>query len=196
VEQGGGGFDPKGSAVNLVPDLTMSGKQVKQQRAVKMAVTNKRLGLHFGAGSGKSLISIGAFTEAHAQGKAKRPSMPCPLPSSRSSAGKCSGSRPPANTSGWPTRPRAGRIGSPLTADGGTHMVVVTHQAFRDDLMHALAEHRGEGGKEATGGSRRSRRRCGTRKIMKAATEAHGWQTIFWRSMRPTASLNRAGKAG
>ena len=52
---------------------TMSGgDNAARQRAVKLVDANKRIGLHLGAGSGKSLVSMAAFTHLHGQGKAKR----------------------------------------------------------------------------------------------------------------------------
>ncbi len=65
-------FSGKQGAVQLVPDLSMSGDKVKQQRAIKLALANRRLGLHMGAGSGKTLTAVGAFTEMHAKGMARK----------------------------------------------------------------------------------------------------------------------------
>lgn len=43
-----------------------------RQRSIKMFERTKRMNLTFGTGKGKTIISIGAFTELHSKGKAKR----------------------------------------------------------------------------------------------------------------------------
>jgi superfamily II DNA or RNA helicase len=192
-------FDPKGSAVSLIPDLSMSGDKMKQQRAVKLAVENRRMGLHFGAGSGKSLISIGAFTQLHSEGKATKAVYAVPSAVLSQFGGEMMRFTEPGKYR-WLADPSASREDRfAAYADPDTHMVVATHQAFRDDLMHAISRWRQEDGKEPgslsdTAAWLGSHDEATQRKIIKQATDHHGWKVDFFAVDEAQGILNRAGK--
>lgn len=180
--------------VNLVPDLTMSGDKVKQQRAVRMALEQPRLGLHLGAGSGKSLVSIGAFTEKHARGEAKKAIFAVPSAVQGQFGSEMLRYTTPGKYS-WladPTASREERFQA-YKADDPTHMVVVTHQTLRDDLIHAMARHRGEDPKK-TAEWFNSQPESGQRQAIKSAMEHHGWGVDFLGVDEAHGLLNRQGK--
>jgi hypothetical protein len=186
------GFDR--GQVKLVPDLSMSGDKVKQQRAVKFAMEQPRNGLHLGAGSGKSLISIGAFTEKHDKGQAKKAIFAVPS----AVQGQFGAEMLRYTTPGkyrWladPTATREERFQA-YKADDPTHMVVVTHQTLRDDLIHAMAGHRGEDPK-ATAAWFKGAPESTQRQAIKSAMSHHGWGVDFLGVDEAHQLLNREGK--
>lgn len=115
---------------------TMSGKYIGRQRAVKLIAHNRRTMLGLGVGSGKTSISLAAFTHLHAQGKAKRGLFVVPSVVQGQFHGEALTLLKP-DTYKWHCNPgadRAERIAA--YKDPDTHFNVVTHQAFRDDMLH------------------------------------------------------------
>jgi superfamily II DNA or RNA helicase len=185
----------KGKGVSLIPDLSMSGGKVKQQRAVKLALHQRRLGLHLGAGSGKSLTSIGTFTELHHQGKATKAVFAVPS----AVLGQFGSEMLRYTTPGkykWLADPSASREDrfAAYKRGSGTHMIVCTHQALRGDVIHAMALHRGEDPK-ATLAWFKGQDKGTQRRAVKAAMEHHGWDIDFSAVDEAHTLLNRAGKA-
>lgn len=180
--------------VSLVPDLTMSGDKMKQQRAVKMALEQPRLGLHMAAGSGKSLVSIGAFTEKHARGEAKKAIFAVPSAVQGQFGSEMLRYTTPGRYS-WLADPMASREErfQAYRADDPTHMIVVTHQTLRDDLIHAMAQHRGEDPKQ-TSEWFNSQPAEAQRQAIKSAMEHHGWGVDFLAVDEAHGILNRQGK--
>lgn len=123
---------------------TMSGgDNYARQRAIKLVEANKRLGLHLGAGSGKSLVSMAAFTHLHQQGKAKRALFAVPSIVQGQFGGEALRYLEPGKFN-WHCEPGASReqrIAAYKNPDH--HFVVTTHQALRDDLIHLGASHAG-----------------------------------------------------
>jgi hypothetical protein len=186
------GFQKDG--VKLVPDLSMSGDKVKQQRGVKFALQQKRAGLHLGAGSGKSIIGIGSFTEKHARGEAKKAIFAVPSTVQGQFGSEMLRYTTPGKYS-WladPTATREERFQA-YKADDPTHMIVVTHQTLRDDLIHAMAAHRGEDPK-ATAEWFNSQPEHTQRQAVKSAMDHHGWGTDFLAVDEAHQLLNRQGK--
>lgn len=186
-------FSAKKGAVNLVPDLAMDGKTIKQQRAVKLALQNKRMGLHMGAGSGKSLVSIGAFTEAHARGSAKKAVFAVPSVVQGQFGSEMLRFTTPGKYN-WLADPKATREERMAAyADDSTHMIVATHQAFRDDLMHAVAQASGKTPAEVSGAFGKMPEAARNAAMHDAMTKL-GWKVDFFAADEAHGLLNRQGK--
>lgn len=122
---------------------SMNGKFVAQQRAVKHIVANKRTVLGYGAGSGKTAIMLGAFSHLHSQGAAKRALYMVPSIVQGQFGGEALRFLEPGKFK-WHAQPgasRAERIAA--YKDASNHFVVMTHQSFRDDMVHMGATHAG-----------------------------------------------------
>lgn len=122
---------------------SMNGKFVAQQRAVKHIVANKRTVLAYGAGSGKTGIMLGAFSHLHETGKAKRGLFLVPSIVQGQFGGEALRFLEPGKFK-WNANPgqsREERIAA--YKDPDTHFVVMTHQSFRDDLLHLGAQREG-----------------------------------------------------
>lgn len=122
---------------------SMSGKFIAQQRAIKMIDANKRVVLGYGAGSGKTGIMLGAFSHLHGQGKVKRAAMLVPSIVQGQFGGEALRYLEPGKFK-WHAEPGASRE-ERIAAykDPNTHFVVMTHQSFRDDMVHLGAAHAG-----------------------------------------------------
>lgn len=134
-------FNPK-QPVEIPKSVSMSGKYVRQQRAIKMHEATRRMGLHLGVGSGKSLIALGSFANLESKGKVKRAIFAVPSVVQGQFGGEALRYFEPgkyrwfANPAASPEERRA------AYADSSTHLCVVTHQALRDDLSYAVAQDR------------------------------------------------------
>lgn len=138
----GNGYEPGKPTKIWQP--SMNGKFAPQQRAIKHIAINKRTALSYGAGSGKTAIFLGAFTHQHAAGEAKRGLFVVPSVVQGQIGGEALRFLEPGKYS-WHAQPGASRE-ERLAAyrdDSGHHMVVVTHQSFRDDMLHLGAQHAG-----------------------------------------------------
>lgn len=138
----GDGYEPGKPTKIWQP--SMNGKFAPQQRAVKHIAVNKRTALAYGAGSGKTAIFLGGFTHQHAAGEAKRGLFVVPSVVQGQIGGEALRFLEPGKYS-WHAQPGASRE-ERLNAykdDSGHHFVVVTHQSFRDDMIHLGAQHAG-----------------------------------------------------
>lgn len=140
--------------VDLFPNLSMSGKaKVKgadvdlsaQQRTIKAFLARKRIGAFLGTGSGKTPISIGAFTAAASDPKSgvKRGVFVVPSQVQGQFHGEFARFTEPGKFK-WhaaPGAPAADRMAAHQDKD--THAVVMTHQGFRDDMLKLVSEHLG-----------------------------------------------------
>ena len=142
--------------VGLTPNLRMSGainiggQQVDitpQQRTIKSFLAKRRLGAFLGVGSGKSAISIGSFTAAASDPASgvKRGLWIVPSQVQGQFHGEMAQFVEPGKFQ-WHSAPGAAAEDRMAAhRDAGTHMVVQTHQGFRDDMVRLLAEHHGKG---------------------------------------------------
>lgn len=131
---------------------TMSGgKNAARQRLVKMVDANKRVVAAFGTGSGKSLLQLAAFTHLHEQGKAKRGLFLVPSIVQGQFSGEALRYLEPGKFN-WHIQPGAARE-ERIAAykDPEKHFAVMTHQSFRDDMMHLGAKHAGVSEDEMAG---------------------------------------------
>lgn len=119
---------------------SMSGKFVNQQRAIKLIEANKRLGLHQGVGSGKTMVQLGAMAELMKQGKVKKAVHIVPSIVQGQYGGEALRFLEPGAFK-WHAEPGAS-FAERLKAyrDPETNFSVVTHQAFRDDMLRLAAE--------------------------------------------------------
>lgn len=165
----GRNFKP-GQPTKLWQPSMSGGDNFARQRSVKLVEANKRLGLHLGAGSGKSLVSMSAFTHLHAQGKAKRAVFAVPSIVQGQFGGEAVRYLEPGkyNLHCEPGAGRDERIAAYKNPDH--HMVVVTHQALRDDLIHLGARHAGvdeNAMRERLSGMTRDARKAWMQEVMK-----------------------------
>ena len=127
---------------------SMNGKGVARQRAIKLVEANKRFALGLGPGSGKTLIQLGSISHLLSKGKINRALVL--VPSIVQSEFRAEAARyldPKANGGkGFnyhiePGASRAERIAA--YKDPQHHFAVMTHSAFRDDMIHMGAQQAG-----------------------------------------------------
>lgn len=123
---------------------TMSGKDgVKRQRAIKLVRENKRVILGAGVGSGKTAMGLGAFADLHSTGKVKKGLFLVPSIVQGQFGAEALRFLKPGQFS-WHCQPGGSRDDRiKAYQDAGTDFHVVTHQSFRDDLVHLAAAHDG-----------------------------------------------------
>ncbi len=147
-------FNPAGDSVNLIPasmgDHDEKLKRFyKQQRGIRLIRKKKKIGLWLGAGSGKTLTSLGAFTDLNHSGEVRRAIYAVPSVVQKQFGVEAlryldsSHKRPDGrrgydwfNGSDKAERHAAYR-------NQATDFVVVTHQSLTSDTLDAVAEHRG-----------------------------------------------------
>lgn len=123
--------------------ISMSGKYVAQQRAIKLISANKRVVLAAGAGSGKTNMMLGAHAQLAGEGKVKRSLMLVPS----IVQGQFNGEALRLLDAGkfkthiQPGASQAERIAA--YKDPDTNIAVMTHQSFRDDMVHLGAKQAG-----------------------------------------------------
>jgi hypothetical protein len=139
----------RGETFSVFAGMSMSGKHAQQQRAVKMFERTKRMNLTFGTGKGKSITSIGAFTNLHSKGLAKRAVFAVPSVVQKQFGGEVNRYLEPGKYKSVadPSLDREGRIAA--MKDPSNHMVVFTHQSLRDDLVHLMSKKMGVSEEEA-----------------------------------------------
>lgn len=137
----GAQFEP-GKPVGLFPGLNMDGDRVHQQRVIRMQQANGgRLGAFLGTGSGKSLTSIGAFTEAHAKGQTAHGLYLVPSAVQDQFGAEMLRYTEPGKYR-WATGAGKGhdeRVA--MLKDPSLHMRVMTHQSFRETAVKLMAAH-------------------------------------------------------
>ena len=123
--------------------ISMSGKYVAQQRAIKLLAENKRVVLAAGAGSGKTNMMLGGHAHLAGLGKVKRSLMLVPS----IVQGQFNGEALRLLEAGkfkthiQPGAGQAERIAA--YKDPETNIAVMTHQSFRDDMVHLGAKQGG-----------------------------------------------------
>lgn len=138
----GTNFKP-GRSVKLFQP-TMSGPDgVMRQRAIKMIAANKRVALAAGTGAGKTAMMLGAFSHLQTQGKAKRGLFLVPSIVQGEFHAEALRFLEPGRFK-WHAEPGASRE-ERIAAykDPANHFAVMTHQSFRDDMLHLGAQHAG-----------------------------------------------------
>lgn len=138
----GANFRP-GQPVHLFKPTMSGGKNAPRQRAIKLLEANKKAVLSFGTGSGKTAIGLGAFTHLHSKGKVKRGLFLVPSIAQGGFHGEALRFLKPGQYQ-WHAKPGAGRE-ERIAAykDPANHFTVMTHQSFRDDMIHLAAKRAG-----------------------------------------------------
>lgn len=123
--------------------ISMSGKYAPQQRAIKLLEANQRIALAAGAGSGKTNMMLGSHAQLASTGKIKRSLMLVPSIVQGQFSGEALRLLEPGKFKAH-IQPGAGRD-ERIAAykDPDTHIAVMTHQSFRDDMVHLGAKHAG-----------------------------------------------------
>lgn len=145
----GANFRP-GQPVHLFRPSMSGEKDAPRQRAIKLIEANKRAVLSFGTGSGKTAIGLGAFTHLHAKGAVKRGLFLVPSIAQGGFHGEALRFLQPGKYQ-WhakPGAPRDERIAA--YKDPANHFAVMTHQSFRDDMVHLAAKRAGVTEEEMT----------------------------------------------
>lgn len=138
----GAQFQP-GRPVGLFSGLNMDGARVPQQRVLKHLDAIKRVIGALGTGSGKSLISIGGFTQAHDKGETQHGLYLVPSAVADQFGGEMLRYTEPGRyrwkvSTGLDHEARVAMLKDP-----SLHMRVFTHQAFRDTALRVMADHHG-----------------------------------------------------
>ncbi|GEM48712.1 helicase-related protein [Deinococcus cellulosilyticus] len=135
---------PHMNPVKLIPDMTMGKgtKFVKQQRAIKAIMAQKKLASWLGVGSGKTGVSIGAFTELHHRGEVQKGLFVVPSIVRNQFGEEIARMTEPGR---FKFHAQDATFEERLKAyqDPGTHMISVTHQSFRDDMSRIMQQHYG-----------------------------------------------------
>jgi superfamily II DNA or RNA helicase len=163
-----------GRGVKLMPGLSMSGQYAPQQRAVRMMDAAKRIAIHAGVGSGKTLIALGTHTHLHNKGDIHKTIMAVPSAVQGQLPGEILRYTDPGKVKFFatPGADRATRLRA--LADPKTPLVVATHQSLRDDLVHLVAEHQGKSPAEVATFFRDSAQKDGHRQALRAALDNAG----------------------
>lgn len=137
-------FDGVNQGVDIREGTRMDGRFVNQQRAVKAIGSLKRMGLFYGAGSGKTGIMLGGLTQGIKSGQMTKCIMAVPSVVQAQFNGEAIRYIDPE--SGINVHAKPGEtFEERLQAykDPTKHAVVVTHQSLRDDTIKLLAKHQG-----------------------------------------------------
>jgi ElaB/YqjD/DUF883 family membrane-anchored ribosome-binding protein len=147
-----------GSPVELLKDRRWSDSEgaqarlIHQQRTVKSLLATKRLAGALGTGSGKSSVGVGAFSHLlHTpESGVKRGLFVVPPSVQGQFRGEFAKNIEPGsmNYAADPGLSREGRLAQ--HADPKLQATVHTHQSFRDDMVHLIAEHLGVKPEEAS----------------------------------------------
>jgi superfamily II DNA or RNA helicase len=130
--------------VKVAEGMSMDGRFAPQQRGVKAFNHLRRMGLFYGAGSGKTAVLMGSASSLVHSGKGKKILMAVPSIVQEQFAGEAANFLDP--TTGIRLHAVPGEsFEQRLQAyrDPERHAVVMTHAAVRDDSVKLLASHRG-----------------------------------------------------
>jgi hypothetical protein len=122
--------------------MKMSGRFAAQQRGVKGFAKLKRMGMFYGAGSGKSAVMLGGASEIIHSGAAKKVMMAVPSIVQGQFGSEAVNMLDP--TTGIKVHAKPGESYEERLAayrDPELHACVVTHQALRDDSIKLMAQH-------------------------------------------------------
>lgn len=174
-------------------NVSMSGKYAAQQRAIKLIAANKRVVMAAGAGSGKTNMMLGAHAHLSGLGQVKRSIMMVPSIVQGQFNGEALRLLEPGKfkTHIQPGASQAERIAA--YKDPDTHICVMTHQSFRDDMIHMAAKQAGtdeEAVTKAIGAMTTAERKDWAAGVM--SKEGINFDASFVDEAHDT--LNRAGK--
>jgi superfamily II DNA or RNA helicase len=189
----GRNFDAKQPTKIFQPSMS-GGKNAPRQRLIKMMEANKRVVAAFGTGSGKTAISLGAYSHLQSKGKVKRGLFLVPSIVQGQFGGAALQFLEPGKYN-WHIKPGASRD-ERISAykDPQYHFAAMTHAAFTADMLHLGAK--AEGIPEADMRDRvnamDARDRCAW---MHGLMEREGINFDFLNVDEGQSTLNRQGKA-
>lgn len=182
--------------IKIPQGLNMSeGDFVKQQRMIKLFLSQKRIANSIGVGGGKSLIALGAFTQGHAEGKFKRAIFAVPSSVQAQFGAECARALEPGKYR-WFARPGASAADRRAAyKDVDADITVVTHEALRDDINWAVAQKRFKGDENQAAAYLRTAPRGDRQRAVQQALKAQGWDFGMAVVDEGHKLLNRKGKA-
>ncbi|MCD6350900.1 MAG: DEAD/DEAH box helicase family protein, partial [Armatimonadetes bacterium] len=198
-------FDPR-RPVSIPTDVRMDGKYAPQQRAIKLVERMGRVGMHLATGAGKTLVGLGSFAHLASQGKVKRGIFVVPAKQGGQWGSEALRFLEPGR---WRHFVAAGATAEERRrayADPDTHMVIVGHQALREDLTWAVAQVHFGGDEQAArqalsaqapkGASDEEREQFERqqRQLVQSAVRQLGWSFDFSMLDEGHDALNRKGK--
>jgi len=182
------------SPVQMYPVTMGKGtKYVKQQRAIKAIIEGQKLAAFLGTGSGKTSVAIGGFTELHHRGEAQKGFFVVPS-IVRDQFGEEMARVLEPGKYRWHAQEADGEQRRAAYKARDVHMVAVTHQAFRDDMLRLMAEHHGED-PEAFKQRFLDADLSERQRLMREALDAHGIPLHYLAVDEAHDALNRQGKA-
>jgi len=180
-------------------DIDMStGDNILRQRAIKGIAAMGRSGLTYGTGSGKTTIALGAHSYLKSTGAVKRSIMAVPSVVQEQFGSEGARFYDPTD----PNMPSVYADSKGSAADrraaysdqSGHDVVVVTHQALRDDLTWALSQHQFGGDTAQAQEFLRTAPEHERNETMKDAVSAQGWNFDMSVVDEGHNLLNRKGK--
>jgi hypothetical protein len=140
-----------------------------KQRALKFLEERKKIGVHFGAGSGKTGIMLGSFTHLHSQGKVKKMIVAVPSAILGQFVGEGATFLEPGKYNysanlNWDREKRLAALNDP-----NTHIHVTTRESLSNDLLHLVETHTG-----TTPEQYRDKSEQEQKDLMDRAVRAHG----------------------
>jgi SNF2 family DNA or RNA helicase len=158
-----------------------------------MIAANKRVALSFGVGSGKTLIGLSGYTHLHQQGKVKRGLFLVPSIVQGQFGGDALKFLKPG-TFNWHAEPGASRAERIAAYKNPAHnFAVMTHQAFRDDMIHLGAQQAGVS-PEAMGAKLEAMTRPERKAWLKGVMAGEGIDFDYLNVDEGHNTLNRKGK--
>ncbi len=135
-------FEQIDNSVGIIPEVKWDGQHVTKQRALKFLEAQKRIGLHFGAGSGKSSIMLGMFSHLYSQGKIKKALICVPNAILGQLIGEAAtfmeaGKYKYAANLGWDRDRRIAAM------KDDSHVFVSSRESMASDLMYLVDKHLG-----------------------------------------------------
>jgi superfamily II DNA or RNA helicase len=175
--------------------IKMSGQFINQQRAIKLLLENKRMGVALGVGSGKSVVSIGAFTQARHDGNAKRAIFTVPSNIVGQFSDEIYKYHDPSTGLRWAhTEGKSSADRLKMLKDSDTHIVITTPEAMREDITQVVANHLGVSKTEARDRIMAEDDENKRNKLIHAAMDAAGIHFDFCAQDESHRMLDRAGK--
>lgn len=188
----GKNFKP-GQPTKLWAPSMSGGKNAARQRLVKLVEANKRVVAAFGTGSGKSLLQLASFTHLKEQGKAKRGLALVPSIVQGQFSGEALRYVEPGKYN-FHIQPGASREERLAAYRNPEHdFCVMTHQSFRDDMLHLGATHEGIPASEMSD-RLNAMTDDGRKEWMKGIMDREGINFDYLTVDESQNTLNRAGK--
>jgi Helicase conserved C-terminal domain/Type III restriction enzyme, res subunit len=137
-------FEQVNDAIDLIPEVSWgAGTHITKQRASKFIQVRKKVGIWFGAGSGKSSVALGTFSDLHDKGEAKRMIVAVPSAILGQFVGEGVNFLKPGTYNysaniGWDKEERLKAL-----ADPNLHIHITTRESLANDLLSIVEKHSG-----------------------------------------------------